>query len=81
MFAVAGPVKDGRVVLTNANWTIDRIDIEKEFGFTTTVVNDFEALAHSVRSLNQKDIAPIGEGRSGARNARSQSSDPAPAWV
>ena len=67
MFAVAGPVKDGRAGLTNANWTIDRIDIENEFGFTTTVVNDFEALAHSVRSLTQKDIAPIGEGRSGAR--------------
>lgn len=61
MFAVAGPVKNGRANLTNAPWTIDRIKIEEEFGFSTRVVNDFEALAHSVRSFTQKDIASIGE--------------------
>lgn len=31
--AVAGPVRDGRCVMTNLGWTIDAAEVQREFGF------------------------------------------------
>jgi glucokinase len=64
MVAVAGPVKDGRAALTNAGWVIDAEELRSEVGAEADLINDFEAVAYSVHSLNERaDLAPIGSGR------------------
>ncbi len=57
----AGPVVAGRIALTNAAWVLDPDAIAKALGLTTVrIVNDFEALAHSMASLGADDIMAIG---------------------
>jgi glucokinase len=49
VLAVAGPVTQGRCVLTNCSWTIDPHDLRQEFDFARIdLCNDFEAVALSV---------------------------------
>lgn len=61
--AAAGPLTDGRIVMTNAPWTIDGADIDAAFGFASTiVVNDFAALAWSLPALTAADLRQIGGG-------------------
>jgi glucokinase len=63
VLAVAGPVDDGRCVLTNCPWTIDRHELERTFGFLTThLCNDFEAVALSLPHLAASDVLRVGEG-------------------
>ena len=62
--AAAGPVEDGRCVLTNCAWTIDAEDLRTTLGLARVrVLNDFEATARSLPSLAAKDLHPIGRGR------------------
>jgi glucokinase len=60
--AVAGPVENGRCVLTNCSWVIDAEDLYKSFGLATQIVNDFEAVALSLPSLAAVDVFAIGGG-------------------
>ena len=60
--AVAGPVQDGRCVLTNCNWAIDAGELRTTFGWAARVVNDFEAVALSLPALTPADVARIGPG-------------------
>jgi glucokinase len=63
LIAVAGPVKNGRAALTNADWVIDSEELRSEFGLKTTLVNDFAAVAYSIPSLTARgDVEPIGSG-------------------
>jgi glucokinase len=63
MVAVAGPVKDGRVALTNAGWVIQSEEIESKLGLATNLINDFAAVAYSIPSLAARgDVEPIGSG-------------------
>ena len=63
LFAIAGPVKDERVVLTNSSWVVDVSELQKAFGLQVRIVNDFEAVAYSLPSLTPTDLIGIGGGR------------------
>ena len=61
--AVAGPVADGRAVMTNRDWTIDAASIAEALGIERVrLVNDFEAQALSLPCLTESDLSPIGAG-------------------
>ncbi len=60
--AVAGPVKDGRVAMTNRGWTLDAGSISGALGIeNASLFNDFEAQALSLPYLGGGDLAPVGE--------------------
>jgi glucokinase len=64
VLAVAGPVEDGRCVLTNSSWVIDEAELRKTFGWAHVhVVNDFEAIAWSLPSLAPSELFAIGHGK------------------
>jgi glucokinase len=64
LIAVAGPVVEGRSVLTNCPWVIDARELQVTFGFKhVRIVNDFEAAAYSLPHLTAADLQPIGGGR------------------
>jgi glucokinase len=62
VFAVAGPVQADRCVLTNCSWLIDARELYQTFGFEARIINDFEAVAHSLPSLTAADLVKIGGG-------------------
>src|SRR3989442_391470 len=63
LLAVAGPVDEGRCVLTNCPWTIDAPELRAAFGFAKVhIVNDFEATALSLPHLTAADLYPLGGG-------------------
>ncbi|HBF31914.1 glucokinase [Rhizobium sp.] len=64
ILAVAGPIKDDEIPLTNCPWVIRPKVMIETLGFTDVlVVNDFEAQALAAASLPIEDSAPIGERR------------------
>jgi glucokinase len=67
--AAAGPVIDGRVKLTNGQWSISASEL-REFGFEKlTLINDFAALAYSIPTLGPGDVRSIGPERHGVEGA------------
>jgi len=59
--AVAGPVIDDAVRLTNGNWSINSAKLCREFSCTTvSLLNDFEAIAYSIPYLTDSDSLPLG---------------------
>jgi glucokinase len=62
LLAVAGPVKGERVALTNSSWVIDIHELQTVFDLQARILNDFEAVAHSLPSLASTDLAGIGGG-------------------
>lgn len=63
LLAVAGPVEDGRCVLTNRAWAVDARELEKAFQWSKVrVINDFEAVAWSLPLLDPSDLHAIGQG-------------------
>ena len=62
VFAVAGPVEADRCALTNCSWVIDARELYQTFGFEARIINDFEAVAHSLPSLTAADLVKIGGG-------------------
>src|SRR5665213_1010436 len=63
VFAVAGPVVNGEIRLTNAGWDISEKDLRDKLKTKRAhLVNDFEALAMAVSALAQADsLKPIGD--------------------
>jgi glucokinase len=58
--AVAGPVADGGVSLTNRNWRVSENEL-RSFGFRAAqLVNDFAALAYAADLLGPSDLRCIG---------------------
>ena len=58
--AVAGPVCDGQVSLTNRNWQISEAEL-RSLGFRSAhLVNDFAALAYAADRLGPSDLRCIG---------------------
>lgn len=58
--AVAGPIKDGKVKLTNGQWVISESVLrDKGFSFPR-LINDYAALAYAVEHLEGDDLAEIG---------------------
>ena len=58
--AVAGPVVDGQVRLTNRNWQISDSEL-RALGFQSAhLINDFAALAYAADRLGPSDLRCIG---------------------
>jgi len=64
-FALAGAVDEGRVTLTNRNWTISEKNLQEKFGFThISLYNDFAAMARSVPECAPDDFKMLNPGTS-----------------
>ncbi len=62
-FAVAGPVRDGAVRLTNRNWQLSQAALERAFGFgRVRIINDFTAMARAVPEFAPNAFDTILEG-------------------
>ena len=63
VIAIAGPVTDQTVQLTNLAWHASSAGLESRFGLErVTLINDFEAVAWSIASLDTVDVVKIGPG-------------------
>ena len=68
--AAAGPLDDGRIKLTNNDWTIDRGDVSAAMaGIPVALINDLEAVAAALPHLTPNDWTAIG-GPAAARPER-----------
>jgi glucokinase len=64
VLALAGPVTEEPVRLTNAPWEVSSVALAARFGFARIrLVNDFLAQAHALPHLAPADLRPIGAGR------------------
>ena len=62
-FAVAGPVVDGTVKVTNLPWTISEVELTKAFSFKkVNLLNDFEAAGYGVDNLKTEDLYVLQQG-------------------
>ena len=65
--AVAGPIKDGEVHLTNGDWFLSEKKLrDKGFGFAR-LINDYAALGYAVEHLDGDDLAEVGGHHTGIR--------------
>ena len=59
--AAAGPVVDERVSFTNNDWVIDSRELLQKYPASSIrLLNDFEAIAYSIPTLGENDIATVG---------------------
>lgn len=62
-FGVPGPVRDGRLRLTNLPWTLDSRELAKNLGIDHVfLINDLEANGYGVAELGPDQIYPLSEG-------------------
>jgi glucokinase len=59
--AVAGPVIDGRVKITNLPWELDSHEINQELNTTVFFINDLEANAYGLAALKQDELYTLCE--------------------
>jgi glucokinase len=70
-FAVAGPVSEGRVVLTNLGWTVDARRLARAVRLDTVrLINDLEGIAHGLDELADTDVALLHPGAPGVQGNR-----------
>ncbi|MEL6473978.1 MAG: glucokinase [Pseudomonadota bacterium] len=70
LFALAGPVKDRRVALTNRDWTVDAKAIEDTQGFADVrLVNDYAAMARAIPELAAEAFHTLHAGTSASKRA------------
>jgi glucokinase len=62
LFAIAAPVEGERSALTNSQWVIDASELQSAFNVPSQLLNDFEAVAHSLALLEPSDSTKIGGG-------------------
>ena len=66
--ALAAPVDGDEIALTNSHWRISRSALRAAYGDVPVhLLNDFEALALAVPSLDAADVKPLGAGALDAR--------------
>lgn len=71
VLGVAGPVLDGRAVLTNLSWTIDASLLASRFGFqSVTLLNDLVATAGGLPVLTPQDLVTLQTGTADTRGTR-----------
>jgi len=59
-FGIAGPVRNGRVETSNLPWIIESKALADELRIPKTVlINDLEANAWGIATLEQKDVVPL----------------------
>ncbi|HWL00613.1 MAG TPA: glucokinase [Parapedobacter sp.] len=57
---VAGPVSDNQVKLTNLDWELDGLELQRSFGIGRVVLlNDLEATAYGLAGLVPEDVATL----------------------
>ncbi len=62
-FGVPGPVRDGRLRLTNLPWTLDSHELSVTLGITHVfLINDLEANGYGVAELSADQIYTLSEG-------------------
>jgi glucokinase len=62
-FGVPGPVRDGRLRLTNLPWTLDSRELAKNLGIDHVfLINDLEANGYGVAELAPEQIYTLSEG-------------------
>ena len=63
-FGVAGPVVDGHASITNLPWKMDEKDLQDTLHIPSVrLLNDLDAIAHTVPHLDKRDVATINEGQ------------------
>jgi glucokinase len=63
-FAIAGPVRDGHVRVTNLAWSVDAASLAATLGLDRVVLlNDLEANARGLASLGPDDLHVLNAGR------------------
>lgn len=68
VFAAAGPVKDGRIVMTNASFAVDEAVAEAYFpGVRCLIMNDFEAQAWACLTPVMREAENLLPGRFGKK--------------
>jgi glucokinase len=61
VLAIAAPLADGAVTMTNRAWTFRLSDVAARFGWSAVRgVNDFEAVARALPRLAPQDVRPLG---------------------
>lgn len=59
--AVAGPIRDEKVVFPNSHWSIDCADLRKRYNIeNANLLNDWEAISYGLSSLGPNDLIGIG---------------------
>jgi glucokinase len=63
-FGVAGPVVDGRATITNLPWMMDENQLQQALHIPSVrLLNDLDAIAHSVPYLESQDLLTLNEGQ------------------
>jgi len=71
LLALAGPLRDGPMKLTNASWVIDPPALLEALHLETVIVfNDFEALSLALPALKSDQVVQIGGGTAQPRQPR-----------
>jgi glucokinase len=66
-FGIAGPVRNGRVEASNLPWIVESKRLASEFKLDRTVlINDLEASAWGIATLEAKDLVPLSQGKAKA---------------
>ena len=61
--AVAGPVQDGKISLTNISWKLSEKELKKRFNLRSVrLLNDIEATAYAVPLLRSDDLVVLNPG-------------------
>jgi len=64
-FAIAGPVVNNTVKLTNLSWMLDAAHMEQTLNIShISLINDFEAIGYGVVGLSENDTHVLQEGES-----------------
>ena len=68
--AVAGPVRDGKGVMTNLDWSIDRETLVRATGAEqASVLNDLQAQAHALGLIDEANLRIVVPGPAPAQNS------------
>ena len=63
-FAIAGPINNGEVRMTNRDWVITTEGLREQLGIKhAALINDFAAIAQAVPFLSQSQLLNIGGGK------------------
>ncbi len=62
-FGVPGPVRDGRLRLTNLPWTLDRRELARDLKIDNVfIINDLQASGYGITELDAEQIYTLNEG-------------------
>ncbi len=63
VFGVAGPVVEGRAVITNLGWVIEQESLASALGFEEVLLmNDLQAIAYGIGLMEEHDLFTLQEG-------------------